>query len=394
MSGELLHRANELSARVIASIWDEVSGYSAPSMRREDLEAGVTNTTRSALRAFVHSCGPTPRDLDVARDIGATRALQGVPLDAVVQAFRRTERIMSEAFVSSSGLFEPEDLRAGLRRLAECLEQLSAEAIASYRQVQDGVTSHVVGMSGGLVIALLSEQVDPGDIAERARLLGLDPSGTYQAVALRVGDETSLQRRLELQRRVLAVLAEGERARILVSSTQGSDLFLVPGRITDRTLAPLREVVAALDDHPVWISVGTPVDGLPAAGRSANQALQAMQIVVTGHAPGTATTFDEVLLEAMLLDARATTTRLIELLYDPLAAHPHLVETVTVFLREGMSLRATAQHLFVHPNTIAYRLSRIEHLSGVDPRVPLDLVRLDLVRLDLAIRAAALRCAG
>lgn len=122
MGFELLHRADELSARVMASIWDDVGGYSAPSMRREDLEAGVRNTTRSAVRAFVHASGPTQRDLEVARDIGATRALQGVPLDAVVQAFRRTERVMSEAFVSSGGTLQPEDLRAGLRRLADCMD--------------------------------------------------------------------------------------------------------------------------------------------------------------------------------------------------------------------------------------------------------------------------------
>jgi len=44
-----------------------------------------------------------------------------------------------------------------------------------------------------------------------------------------------------------------------------------------------------------------------------------------------------------------------------------LVETVTTYLEQGCSLEATARVLFVHRNTVRYRLRRVTELTGFSP---------------------------
>ena len=44
-----------------------------------------------------------------------------------------------------------------------------------------------------------------------------------------------------------------------------------------------------------------------------------------------------------------------------------LVDTVTTYLEQGSSLEATARMLFVHPNTVRYRLRRAGELTGLLP---------------------------
>jgi DNA-binding PucR family transcriptional regulator len=61
---------------------------------------------------------------------------------------------------------------------------------------------------------------------------------------------------------------------------------------------------------------------------------------------------------------------LIGSVYVPLASSPTLLETAAVYVELGGSLEATARALFVHPNTVRYRLRRVRDLTGWDPTDP------------------------
>ena len=70
---------------------------------------------------------------------------------------------------------------------------------------------------------------------------------------------------------------------------------------------------------------------------------------------------------ATWLMARRDDTRVAERFdrhFGSLARSPGLVETVVVFLAVDQDVRRTAQRLFVHPNTIRYRLRKVEHILG------------------------------
>ncbi|MDJ0394450.1 helix-turn-helix domain-containing protein [Rhodococcus sp. G-MC3] len=51
----------------------------------------------------------------------------------------------------------------------------------------------------------------------------------------------------------------------------------------------------------------------------------------------------------------------------PLDGYPELVHTLRTFIASEANRRASAKSLYVHPNTVDYRLKRIEQLTGVDP---------------------------
>ena len=53
-------------------------------------------------------------------------------------------------------------------------------------------------------------------------------------------------------------------------------------------------------------------------------------------------------------------------------AGPALLETVDTYGALGHSLEATARALFIHTNTVRYRLRRVSELTGWDPLVPRD----------------------
>ena len=70
----------------------------------------------------------------------------------------------------------------------------------------------------------------------------------------------------------------------------------------------------------------------------------------------------------------------------PLDDHEELRHTLVVYLAARLNVNRTAEHLFLHANTVRYRLSRIEELVDGDLDEPLVLAELALV-LGAEIRA-------
>jgi DNA-binding PucR family transcriptional regulator len=77
----------------------------------------------------------------------------------------------------------------------------------------------------------------------------------------------------------------------------------------------------------------------------------------------------DALLPERALDGDASArAELIREIYEPLRdGGTALLDTVMTYLELGNSLEATARMLFVHPNTVRYRLRRITELTGMAP---------------------------
>ncbi|WP_313557242.1 PucR family transcriptional regulator, partial [Miniimonas arenae] len=65
-------------------------------------------------------------------------------------------------------------------------------------------------------------------------------------------------------------------------------------------------------------------------------------------------------------DAEAARTLREEIVAPLEAAAGPLVETLGAYLDSGRSLEAAARALFVHPNTVRYRLRRVTQVTGWD----------------------------
>jgi DNA-binding PucR family transcriptional regulator len=66
-----------------------------------------------------------------------------------------------------------------------------------------------------------------------------------------------------------------------------------------------------------------------------------------------------------------------------------VIDTLQEYFDRGSSLEATARALFVHANTVRYRLRRAHEVTGLNPSDP-----RDAYTLRVALTAGRLRDAG
>ncbi|UZN01737.1 PucR family transcriptional regulator [Cellulomonas sp. S1-8] len=119
---------------------------------------------------------------------------------------------------------------------------------------------------------------------------------------------------------------------------------------------------------PGPVVVGPTTSGLAEATRSARAALAGL-----AAAPGWAQAprpvhADDLLPERVLVGDADARRALVERAYLPLAASQgSLLDTLSAYLGAGRSLEAAARTLYVHPNTVRYRLRRVADVTGWDP---------------------------
>ncbi len=165
--------------------------------------------------------------------------------------------------------------------------------------------------------------------------------------------------------------AQARRARLdLLAGVQGNRLILVLGGADD-PIAAAERFAGRFGPGPVI--AGPLVRDLKAASVSARAALAALRAAPAWPDAPRPTGADELLPERALdgdPDARAA---LISDVYEPLLSGGNaLLDTLTTYLEQGSSLEATARLLFVHPNTVRYRLRRVAELTEYTPSVGRD----------------------
>lgn len=160
--------------------------------------------------------------------------------------------------------------------------------------------------------------------------------------------------------------AAARRARLdLLAGVQGRRLILVLGGAED-PLAAAEKFAGRFGEGPVV--VGPSVRNLRSASVSAQAALAGLRAAPGWpDAPRPASAF-ELLPERALNGDPEAVKALVSDVYEPLqAGGAALLETLTAYLEQGSSLEATARMLFVHPNTVRYRLKRVTELTAYTP---------------------------
>ncbi|WP_461030908.1 PucR family transcriptional regulator, partial [Streptomyces sparsus] len=77
---------------------------------------------------------------------------------------------------------------------------------------------------------------------------------------------------------------------------------------------------------------------------------------------------DDLLPERAMAGDPVARDLLVEEIYRPLEeAGSALLETLSVYLEQASSLEGAARMLFVHPNTVRYRLRRVTDVTGWSP---------------------------
>ncbi|GBE64849.1 hypothetical protein MFM001_13110 [Mycobacterium sp. MFM001] len=145
---------------------------------------------------------------------------------------------------------------------------------------------------------------------------------------------------------------------------------IVSGQLTP-TEKFFGDLMAAFSDGPVVIGPTAPM--LTAAYHSASEAISGMNAVAGWSGAPRPVLARELLPERALMGDASAIAALHTDVMRPLAdAGPTLTETLDAYLDCGGAIEACARKLFVHPNTVRYRLRRIADFTGRDPTQPRD----------------------
>ncbi len=215
-----------------------------------------------------------------------------------------------------------------------------------------------------VVDSILSGEYD-SELPSRIAALGWNGHGE---VAVLVGTSP---RMLDVD--ALRRTARHLRADVLIG-VQGNRLVLVIGR-AEPALEDAEEVIPFLDIatqlEPGFgeghLVLGPEVPTLVEAARSAKAALAGFAVARSWRNAPRPVLADDLLPERAFAGDPLARATLINRIFRPLQDHStELLLTLWCYLDNGRSLEATARELFVHPNTVRYRLKRISEVIGWD----------------------------
>jgi hypothetical protein len=141
------------------------------------------------------------------------------------------------------------------------------------------------------------------------------------------------------------------------------------GRVSDLTRGESKAALALADAlGPGPVVAGPVVAGLLEAHHSAARALAGHRAVAAWPGAPRPVSADDLLPERVLAGDASAVEQLVRDVARPLReAGGSLVETVESYLDHAGVLEACARSLFVHPNTVRYRLRRVADLTGARP---------------------------
>jgi len=301
--------------------------------------------------------GDNPMDQPPANIFGiAPRQLTRViSLQQTVELIRACIDVVEERIDSIVALpDQPQVLEQVLRFSRE----IAFAAAAVYAQ-----TAELRGAWDARLEALVVDAVLRGESDEaqgsRAAALGWDTTG--QVVVVVGNAPGAVDARLVDILRQRALVAGLD----LLASVQGDRVVAVLGGVEDAEKAAVL-VADSCGDGPVVY--GQLVADLPAAASSARAALAGLRAAGGWPSAPRPVSADDLLPERALSGDGHARRQLVNEVYLPLAAgSPVLLDTATAFVESGGSVEATARELFVHANTVRYRLRQIAELTGRSP---------------------------
>ena len=216
--------------------------------------------------------------------------------------------------------------------------------------------------------ALLLDSILAGDRADeirsRAAATGWKAS---RGITVMVGRPDQLEEpQLVAKLREIATRANLE----ILIGVLSDRLVIVLGDVHD-VEADTKTIQRGFSEGP--IVYGRVVDSLVDAPISAQEALEGYSAAPAWPAAPRPVAASELLPERALNGDHVARAALTSQVYRPLLRAGHsLLETVDVYTTTGGSLEATARQLFIHANTVRYRLKRVAELTGWDPTSPRD----------------------
>jgi len=369
-----------LAGRMVAELSRRIELYA--HLPKEQLDGDILSVCRHNIHVFLRilrtGSEPAPAELEVIRTSAASRADEGMPLDALLRAYYVGFSLVWEHFRREAVGEEREELLSIATAAMAYIEEVTSQVTRAYFDEYAIIASTRRDVRRSLVEALLSGQ-PAEDLAAQA---GVRLHAGYAVVALAFGPSADegcpeVEKRVAARRKVRRVIAHLE-------SEAGSDCLTVLDGSGGAVLLPAEEVCPKDDPSGVpellerlsevarcpmiaGYACRAGVSGIATSSAEAKEVLHLAQKL--GLPPGAYRRHDLLFEYAISRDTESMAA-LVALLEPLSQGRADLLETVEVYFACGLERQRTAAALHVHPNTLDYRLRRARALTGIDISSP------------------------
>ncbi|MCB1239831.1 MAG: helix-turn-helix domain-containing protein [Tetrasphaera sp.] len=377
-----------LSRSTVRAIRDEAGALGAASVARlsathewfralpADQSSWVALVAHSGIGGFTAWLDSADEGLDVTADVFGTaprELTRSISLAQTLDLLRTVVDVVEEETEALAPVRERAKVREAVLRYSR---EVAFGAATVYAQAAESRGAWDARLESVVVDAVLRGEADQS-MQSRAAALGW---GQVHDVAVMVAAAPPG----EAQAVVSALHRAAHRVGVqLLAAVQGGRVVVILGGVPD-PLTAATGLVPTLGEGPVV--VGPRVPHLFAAGRSARAAQSGYAAAPARAGDLRPVLADDLLAERALLGDAPARSALVSRVHRTLQQSPHLWETAAAYLEGGQGVEGTARALFVHANTVRYRLGAITRETGLDLADPHDALtaRLSLLwgRLD------------
>jgi DNA-binding PucR family transcriptional regulator len=360
-TGRRLERATgALATAAIARMDEQLPWYRAMP---PDNRSWVGLVAQAGIAAFVEWFRTPDRPQAITADVFGTaprELTRAVTLQQTVELVRVVIEVVEERVEELAAPGEEAVLREAVLKYSR---EVAFAAAQVYAQAAEARGAWDARLEALVVDALLRGEADEA-VRSRAAALGWSSPESVVVMAGTVPhDDPEV---------VVEDIQRGARHAGLdvLAGVHGDRLVAILGGVED-PLAAATALVGQFGPGPAV--VGPTVPDLLAAADSARSALAGLRAVTAWPDAPRPVLAGDLLPERLLDGDPEARTLLVEEVYRPLVkAGSGLVDTLSAYLEQSASLEAAARLLFVHPNTVRYRLRRVQDVTGLTPGDPRD----------------------
>ena len=328
-----------------------------------DERAWVGLVAQAGISAFLEWVADPQEAPRLTADIfgSAPRELARViSLEQTVALVRTTIEVVESAI---DALLDEPDRSAAREATLRYSREVAFSAAEVYARAAEARGAWDARLESLIVDSILREELDPS-VASRISALGWSDA-TPVAVVAGFAPVSDVEGSLDVLRR-----AARNHELLMLSGMHGEFLIALVGRSETDEHAIRAARLMAPHFGPGPVVIGERAADFEDVGASVRTAAAAVRAAVGWPDAPRPVLVADLLPERALAGEERARIELIDSCFRPLAGEPHLLVTAQAYLERTPSLEGTARELFVHPNTVRYRLGRIADLTGFTPTDP------------------------
>jgi hypothetical protein len=344
--------AGELATATLSRLDETLPWYQAmPPARR----AAIGSVAQNGITSFILWYQDPSSQPWVAADVFGSaprELLRSISLQETLQLIRVVVEMVEERVVQ-----EHPDLTDAVLRYSRDIAFSAADVYAKAAEAR--------GLWDARLEALVVDSIISGEtsqeISSRVAALGWRSDGQVAVLlgsASSTPDPDGLRKTARKAGSDVLIGIQGRRQVVVIG-------LLTPNQAPDAVLLDIAQRLEGFFGSGPLI-LGTSTNAVSDAPRSARSALAAHSVAASVSVQRRPLPADELLPERALAGDVLARQALLERYYHPLASNnSELLHTLQTYLDCGRSLEQTAKLLFVHANTVRYRLKRIyEEISA------------------------------